>query len=168
VQLKPGYMAYANLGTAYSHAMRYLEAVEAYQKALALDSKDARVWGNLAYVYSWMNGKDELARKTFERAIELGETKRKESPRDAFVHRYLALYYAKIGKPDLALARLGTALALSPKNSEIQASAAEVYELLGRRAKALQFAKRSLALGYPRSGLERNPELAKLLQAMPQ
>lgn len=168
VQLKPNYMAYNNLGTAYSDAMRYPEAVEAYQKALALDSKDAMVWGNLAEGYSRINGKDELARKAFAEAIELGEAKRKESPRDAFVHRTLALCYVKTGQRELALARVDTALALSPKNSGIQASAAEVYELLGRRAKALQCARMALALGYPRSKLEHNPELAKLMQAIPQ
>jgi serine/threonine-protein kinase len=167
VELKPNYMAYSNLGTAYSRTMRYPEAVEAYQKALALDSKDALAWGNLAQVYSWMGGKGELTRKTFAQAIELGEAQRKESHRDALVASYLAQYYAETGQPELALARIGTALALSPKNSRIQASAAEVYELLGRRANALQYARKALALGYPRSRLESNPELAKLLQAMP-
>src|SRR5487761_2610534 len=168
VELKPNYMAYNNLGAAYIETMRYPEAAEAYQKALELDNKDAMVWGNLASVYSWMKGKDELSRKTFAQAIEIGEAKRKESPRDAFVNSYLALYYAKTGQPELALARIGTALALSPKNSGIQASAAEVYELLGKRAPALQYARKALALGYPRIKLEHNPELAKLMQAMPQ
>jgi tetratricopeptide (TPR) repeat protein len=166
VGLKPNYMAYNNLGTAFSRAMRYPEAAETYRKALALDGKDPMVWGNLAYVYSWMNGKDEEARKMFAQAIELGEAKRKERPSDASVASYLALYYAKTGQQQLALSRLGTALALSPKGSEIQAAAAEVYELLGRRAKALEFARKALALGYPKNRLERNPELAKLLQSM--
>jgi Flp pilus assembly protein TadD len=143
--------------------VHYPEAVEAYRKALELDNKDPMVWGNLGFVYSWMN--DAQAGATFARAIELGEAKRKENPRDAIVHSDLAQYYAKTGNPQLAMARLGTALALSPKVPEILATAAEVYELLGQRAKAVEFAKKSLALGYPRNRLERNPELAKLLQA---
>jgi serine/threonine-protein kinase len=167
VELKPHAMAYTNLGTAYSRAVRYPEAAEAYRKALELDSSDPMLWGNLAYVYSWMGGKDTLAQETFAHAIELGEAKRKESPRDAVVHSYLALYYAKTGNPQLARERLATALALSPKVPEIQAKAAEVYEVLGQRAKALESAKKALTLGYPKNRLERNPELSKLLKAMP-
>jgi eukaryotic-like serine/threonine-protein kinase len=165
VVLKPKglFMAYNNLGTAYSRAGRYPDAISAYKKALDLPGNNYMVRGNLAYVYSWMNGMNDQARQTFESAIQLAEEERKNSPRDPFVHSDLALYYAKTGNAQLAGQRLATALALSPDGPEILAAAAEVYELLDQRSNAIAFAEKSLQLGYSRQRLERNPELSKLM-----
>ena len=163
VEAKPGAMAWTNLGTAYSRARRYGEAVAAYRKAVDIDGGDPMAWGNLGYVYSWMPGNEAPARQAFDKAIELGEARRKSSPRDAFLHSDLALYYAKTGRAALARERLATALGLAPKGPEIRAAAAEVHELLGERRKALELAGEALALGYPRPRLERNPELAGVL-----
>jgi tetratricopeptide (TPR) repeat protein/predicted Ser/Thr protein kinase len=163
VELKPTYMAYSNLGTAYSRAKRYPDAVAAYRKALELDDKDWMVWGNLGYVYSWMHGMDSRAVEAFEHAIRLGEAARPDNPRDAFLHSDLALYYAMTGQPQLALARLGTALALAPGTGEIQAAAAEVHERLGDRDAAIADVRKALELGYRRQALQRRPELSSLL-----
>lgn len=162
VSIKPGYMAFSNLGTAYSRAGRYPEAAETYRKALALDDKDSLVWGNLGYVLSWMGGSEKQAADAFDRAIQLAEAERKESPRDASLHSALALYYAKTGKPQLASQRLSTALTLSPDTGQIQADAAEVYEHLGLRDKAIAAVRKSLELGFQRQQLLRNPELSPL------
>ncbi len=164
VSLKPSTMAYSNLGTAYSRAERYPEAAAAYRKALELDGEDWLAWGNLAYVSSWMKGMDAAAVEAFERAIRLAEAERKESPRDASLHSQLALYYAKTGDRRLSLQRLSTALTLSPGTGQIQADAAEVYELFGMREKAVAALRRSLDLGFQRQQLLRNPELSRLLE----
>lgn len=164
VELKPSYMAFTNLGTAYSRARRYPEAVAAYEKAIGLNDKDHMVWGNLAYVYSWMGPPMQAkAAAAFARAIQMAEAKRKDSPRDAFVFSDLALYYAKTGKPQLSAQRLGTALALSPGSPEIQAAAAEVSLLLGQRSQAAAYAASALKSGYSNQRLCRNPELAGLM-----
>ena len=164
VALKPTYMGASNLGTAYSRASRYAEAAAAYRKALALDDADWMVWGNLGYVLSWMGGKADDAGAAFGKAISLAEAARNENPRDAVVHGDLALYYAKTARPQLALQRLKTAVALSPDSGEIRAAAAEVHELAGRRDQAVDMARKALELGYPRQGLVRNPELTRLLE----
>lgn len=164
ISLKPSSMAYSNLGTAYSRARKYPESAAAYRKALELDDGDWLAWGNLAYVSSWMGGMDDQAARAFDRAIQLAEAERKESPRDASLHSQLALYYAKTGKPRESLRRLETALALSPAAGQIQADAAEVYELLGMREKAVTALRRAMDLGLPRQQLLRNPELSRLLE----
>ncbi|MCE7960659.1 MAG: tetratricopeptide repeat protein, partial [Acidobacteria bacterium ACB2] len=164
VAVKPSYMAYSNLGTAFSRAGRHAEAARAYREALKLDDADWMVWGNLGYVLSWTGGRDGEAGAAFERATSLAEAARKENPRDAFVHSDLALYYAKTGRRQPAQDRLKTALALSPDSGEIRAAAAEVHELLGERDVAVASAKKALELGYPRQGLVRNPELTRLLE----
>lgn len=163
IEIHPTYMAYSNLGTAYSRVERYPEAVEALQQALNIDESDWLAWGNLAYVYSWANGMSTQTTETFERAIELAEAARQQSTRDAWVHSDLALYYAKTGQKNLALQRLETAVTLSPDSGEILAAAAEAYELTGQRDKAVEFAHKAIELGYTRQQFQRNPEFANLL-----
>lgn len=162
IQLKRTVLGYSNLATAYSRTGSYKVAIDGYSKALELAQDDSLVWGNLAFVYAETNGLNDQAKQTFKRAIDLAERSRKDDPRDPVIHSSLATYYAKTGNAPLARLRIDTALTLSPRNPEIQADAAEVYELLGQRRKALEFAKRSLELGYARLRLLHNPELAKL------
>ncbi len=162
LELKPNDMAFNNLGAVYGRTGRNAEAVEAYRKAIEMNAGNYLFVGNLGMAYDRMKNEQE-ARVTLLRAIELGEKTRKENPRDALVQRRLAAYYAHLGNASAALDRIGTALALAPKSPEIQAGAAEVYEVLGQRKMALAMARRAMALGYSHKRLEQYPELARLL-----
>jgi len=164
IEIHPTYMAYSNLGTAYSRVERYPDAVEAFQQALKIDDSDWLAWGNLAYVYSWANGMTTQTTETFEHAIELAEAARQRNPRDAWVHSDLSLYYAKTGQIKLAMQRLETAVTLSPDSGEILAAVVEAYEQTGQRDKAVEFAQKAFELGYPREQFQRNPEVANLLK----
>ena len=163
IELRPSYMAYSNLGTAYSRAARYDDAAAAYRAALDIDDSDWLVWGNLAYVYSWMDGEDDQAAEAFARAIDMAEAARAADPRDFWAPSDLGLYYAKTGEAELAVQRTDTALALSEDSSQVYAAAAEVYELIGQRDKAVEFAQKALDLGYGRRQFLSNPETADLL-----
>ena len=162
-EIRPTYMAYSNLGTAYSRSKRYPDAIDAYQKALEIDDTDWLAWGNLAYVYSWVNGMDQQATETFEKAIQLAEDAQQQNPRDPFVNSDLTLYYAKTGQSELALQHLETAITLSPDSGEILAAAAEACEVIGQRDRAIELVQRSLELGFTRRQLQRNPEFGDLL-----
>ena len=161
--IRPSYMAYSNLGTIYSRSFRYPEAVEAYQQALKHNDSDWLAWGNLGYVYSWMEGKETESREAFDRAIELAEAAKEQDPRDSYAHSDLALYYAKTGRAELALQHQETALVLAPDSGEIIAAAAEALEVLGQRDKAVGLAQKALAAGFERKNFQRNPEFAALL-----
>jgi tetratricopeptide (TPR) repeat protein len=164
VALNPSYMAYSNLGTAYARAERYPEAVEAYRRALALDGSDSMVWGNLASVYSWMPGKQNEALENYGHAIRLAEAASKDSPRNAYLHGDLAIYYAKTGKAEQAAQRLSTALALAPDSAALHLTGAEVYEILGKRDQGVAHARRALSMGLSPQRLYRNREIAGLLK----
>lgn len=163
-EIRPSYMAYSNLGTAYARSVRYEDAIQAYQKALEIDDSDWLAWGNMAYVYSWIDGMEEEAERTFEKAIELAEAAKAQGSRDPYIFSDLSLYYAKTGNAELALQNQKTAVTLAPDTGEILAAAAEASETLGRRDDALKFVRRSLDSGYPMKTLQRNQELADLLQ----
>lgn len=164
IDIKPTYMAYSNLGTANSRAERYDEAVEAFNKALEIDDTDWLAWGNLAYVYSWTNGMDAKTIETFEKAIQLAEAAKQQNARDPYIYSDLALYYAKTNQPELSQQRLNTAITLSPDSGEIMAMAVEACEIIGQRDRAIEFAGKSLELGYPQQRFLRNPELVELLK----
>jgi len=165
IAIKPTFMAYSNLGSASSRAGRYQEAIEYLKKALEMDGSNWLAWGNLAYVYSWMDERDALAAETFARAIDLAEQARGQNPRDPWVHSDLALYYAKTGRAELALERLATATSLSSDSGAILAAAAEVHEILGQRDRALALIRESVELGYPVPHIRGNPELLDLVEA---
>lgn len=164
IQIRPSYVAYANLGTAYGWAKRYGKAVEAFRKALEIDGTDWLAWGNLGYAYSWMDGKDAEASGAFGHAVELAEAQRTKTPRDPLVNSDLALYYAKTGQAERSLQRIETALTLAPEAGEVLAAAAEVYELNGQRDRAVDLVNRSIGLGFPRQRFQRNPEFTALLE----
>jgi eukaryotic-like serine/threonine-protein kinase len=164
VALNPSYMAYSNLGTAYARAERYPEAVEAYRRALSMDGSDSMVWGNLASVYSWMPGRQKEALENYGQAIRLAEAASKDSPRNAYLHGDLAIYYAKTGKAELAAQRLSTALALAPDSAAMHLTAAEVYEILGKRDQGVEHARRAVRMGLSPQRLHRNREIAGLLK----
>jgi eukaryotic-like serine/threonine-protein kinase len=163
MKYKPTDMGYNNLGTAYSRTGRYPEAVGAYRKAIEMNGKNYLFHGNLAAAYHEMTGSDVEAKPLFARAIELAEEGRKQNPRDSLVHQHLASYYAKIGNGALAVQRIGTALILAPNSPDVQATAAEVYEVLGQRKKAIAAVRQSMKLGFSRQRLEQYPELVRVL-----
>ena len=162
-EIRPSYMAWSNLGTAYSRSFRYPESVEAYRQALEINDSDWLAWGNLAYVYSWMEGEELQARAAFAKAIELAEAAKEQDPRDPYVHSDLSLYHAKLGNSELALQHQQTAVILAPDSPEILVAAAETFELLGLRDEAIEMVRRALLAGLGRQRLQRNPEFAALL-----
>jgi len=80
-------------------------------------------------------------------------------PRDTDALGYLALYEAKSGEPEKAQEPISQALALAPKDVNVQSMAAEVYAVTGDQQKALDCLKSAVQGGYPRFELEHNPEL---------
>ena len=163
LSIRQTYMAWLNLAATYAEAERTDDAIEAYLKAIAIHDTDWLAWGNLAYTYSYQKNREALAVKTFEKAIKLAEEARLKSPRDPYVHSDLALYYSKTGQTTLAQQRIATAIALSPETGEIQAAAAEVFELTGQRDTAIEHVKKAIILGYSNRQLSDNPDLVGLL-----
>ena len=164
IEIRPSYMGFSNLGTAYTRVERYDDAVGAYQKAIELDESDWLAWGNLAYTYYYMGEDTSLIKETFERAITLAEEARENSPRDAYVHSDLALYYARTGQAELALERIETAMALDNENGEILLAAAETFEDIQQREQAIELLHKAFEAGITQQRVLRNPAFSDLLK----
>jgi len=87
-------VAYLNMGNILDEMQRFDEAVEAYQKAIAISPKDAAAYYNMGIAYKHA-GKPELAIFSWKKASEL-------NPGDANPQVALADYYYERGFYDLA------------------------------------------------------------------
>jgi len=100
---------------------QFSSAIPVYEKALALNDRDYRVWANLASAY-YLTGQRDSARKRFERTIELAEAQRSLNPKDATVLSELADYYSMVGKNAEALTLIQASCLLLLKISSNRAS----------------------------------------------
>jgi eukaryotic-like serine/threonine-protein kinase len=162
MSLQPTYAAASNLGTIHFGQGNYAAAARAFEKALALDDRDYRLWRNLATSYRWAPGEDGKARAAYERAAHLAEQRLGVNPRDAAVLADLADCHAILGDRARSSEELKRALAIAPDDVELQQVAAGVYEQLGDRESALRSIRLAIEGGYPREQVERDPDLSGL------
>ncbi|MCL4847840.1 MAG: tetratricopeptide repeat protein [Acidobacteria bacterium] len=162
LELFPTASAASNLGTRQFLEGRYAEAAETFERALAIDDRDYRVWRNLAAARAWVAGGKDRARAAFARAAELAELERTLDPLSAEIHADLADCYANLDKPREARAAAAEAARLGTDQAAVASSLAETYEHLGNRSAALEWIEKALALGYPVDPIERAPGLATL------
>jgi serine/threonine-protein kinase len=160
--LAPTYRAAANLGLIEFSQGRYAEAARAYEKALALESGDYRIWRGLGLSYLWAKGEKARAPEALTRAVALGQKQLEVNPKDAALLVDLADCYALLGDATRARGLLKRGLALAPDDVELQHAAAGAYEEIGDREAALRWIRRALESGYPRSRVEDDPGLAGL------
>jgi serine/threonine-protein kinase len=154
--------AMSNLGTAYFQSRRYADAARVFEDAAALDAGQYEIWGNLGDAYYWAPSMRAQAAAAYERAISLGEARRKINPRDANMLSYLAAYYAMLGKAAPAEQRISAALRIAPRDPEVLYYSALVYTQLGQRARAIAALQRAVALGYSASTIRDTPNFEPL------
>ena len=125
---------------------RYLEAAEMTRKALEMNDKDWRVWDNLLQSYQSLAQADnaQSARASTKKLLTEYVA---QHPQDAKALADLASFFAEDHLRDRAVAEINGALALAPKDSEVLLYAAEVYNDLGDRPRALGYAHESLKNG---------------------
>jgi len=110
VNLKKDPIYYSNLGLALYSQGRLLEAAEAYENALSLDSKRAARFASLAQIYRELNN-DEKAVLNFEKAS-------KKSPRNTEYLWALVEYYRKLGREEDLFNTAKKILELDPYNED--------------------------------------------------
>jgi Flp pilus assembly protein TadD len=163
IALSPGYAAYTNLGLLLYQEHRYREAVEATQQALKLNSADYFVWDNLRLAFEWLHdvsGAQSAA--SSEKSLLVNFLKL--HPQDATAESLYADILAKYGPRDEAEPHIQTALALSPRDPDILATAATTYENLGDRKMAVKLTNEAFAKGYTRQDALDDPEAQSLLK----
>jgi serine/threonine-protein kinase len=162
LELNPSYAAYANLGSLLSNQKRFSEAAVNFEKALTLNSENYLVWSWLANAYQWTNQR-EKATTALDKAFQLASRETSLKPRDPLARITLASLSAKKHLADKALGDVQTALILAPDDADVLENAALTYELLGDRAKALEFAGKALQKGYSLDHMKSDADMQGVL-----
>jgi tetratricopeptide (TPR) repeat protein len=159
LQLQPDAQAYSNLGVVYFYTGHHADSARMFEKAVELEPQNYLYRGNLADAYRWAPGLRDRAKANYVQAVGLAERDLEVNPRDTDALAYLALNQAKSGELEKARQSIGQALALAPKDVNVQSVAVEVYAVTGDKQKALDCLKGAVQSGFPRFQIEANPEL---------
>ena len=169
-RITPTGLALSNLGTAYYRLGRFTDAAAAYESALRLDAKAPLLHGNLGDAYLRLDRRTDAARE-FASARQLALAALKVNATDARWMSRAAGFEAKLGLNAEASAHAAEAVALAPRDPDVQFKQAVVAALAGDSETALRALKQALSLGfnpdvvrndYDLAGLKDSPEFAAL------
>jgi eukaryotic-like serine/threonine-protein kinase len=160
--LNPDYGAYSNLGMLYYQQKHWAESSDAYEKALKIKATDWRVWGNLGLALEWLN-QTPAASDAYARELTLLEAAVDAEPENAILQSKLGWLYSRQHRAPAAIAATNRARARAPNDPDVLVNAAETYENLGNRARAVGLVSRSLEHGKTLDELDHNPGFRRLL-----
>ena len=163
LQLAPSYEAYANLGALYSIERRFADSAEMTKKALTMNDNDWLVWDNLLQSDLW-TGQQKGAVEARAKTLKLLEQFVHDHPQNAGALAELAEFYAEDKSREKALTDINSALALTPNDSDVLLYAAGVYDRLGDRGKALEYARAGLKNGATMDDLRNRYALRELVR----
>ena len=148
-----------NLGAIRAYQKRDSEAVEYYERAVAMDPSDYVYVNvqNLADSYRRL-GRIRAAKMAYVKAMNLALGELVENPSEGYPRGFVAYCAARLGDIKRAESEIGQALKSSPGDSEVIQSAVLTYEALHQRDLAL--AVLTHASPDLLHELERHPDLA--------
>jgi eukaryotic-like serine/threonine-protein kinase len=162
VEIRKTGEATSNLATAYFQQKQFGDAATFFEEAVALDSGNYELWGNLGDAYYWAPGMRDRSAEAYRKALSLGEVQHKINPRNANMLSYLAAYHAMLGETRAAHQQIGQALQLMPRDPEVLYYAGLVYAQLGEKEEAIDALQRSVAAGYSPSAVRDTPNFTVL------
>jgi len=124
------------LGACYVGLGRLDDAIESYNKSLAINPDEAETYNNLGNAFNLAN-QTEKAIVSYKKALNL-------KPDFAEAHNNLGNVYKKIGQLNEALKRYEHALEIKPMFAEALNSMGSVFMAVGQQDKAIQYFKLAL------------------------
>ena len=159
--LEPTDIAYSNIGTAEYYLGRYPDSAAAFEKAVGLLPTHYQNWANLGDALR-LTGRTSAAAEAYGKGIALARAELATNPEDSLVHSYLALCYAKTGRPPEARGHLNESLRTEPVGPELLFNAAIVTNRLRKPDEALDYLSRARRAGFNPAIIRNEPELANL------
>jgi tetratricopeptide (TPR) repeat protein len=148
--------AYGGLGQAYQQLNQNDKAVEAYQRALAINDKDPATLNNLAWIFSEVRKKPDEALPLVTKAQQLAP----ESPEILDTLGWVQYRRGAFAEAEKTLLK---AVERSPNTGAIQFHLGMTYSRLGKRNDAISALRRAAQLDPKLGESERIPSLVKEL-----
>jgi tetratricopeptide (TPR) repeat protein len=130
-----------NFGRAYRETAFYLEAIEEFKKASALDPKSSRAHYYLGLTYLLKDGTAGFGEAAEEFRIALAS-----NPDDYFANYYLGIIHLKERRLESAVGLLEKASRIQPDNPDPYFQLGEAYLALDQRDRAIDALRKSIAL----------------------
>jgi serine/threonine-protein kinase len=161
LEVRPTAAGYSNLGTVLFFSGQYLQAAEAYRKAVALAPSDDRYRRNLGDAYLRLN--DLPAAKTaWSDAVDLVSQQMRREPGNPVLGASRALYLAKCGRAAEARAQVASSLNSHAADPALLFRCAVALELCANRLGAIRLLKDAFAHGLALSEVQTAAELDEL------
>lgn len=142
LKIKESAGALNSLGAVRAYQQRDAEALEFYKRALALNPRSYTYLVNLADSSRRQNLLQE-ADAYYRRGLELAAAELQNNPRNGRTRAFFAYFAARLGDRRRGEEEIEQALQFAPENKSVLRRAVVLYEMLGRRDRALAIAARA-------------------------
>ena len=162
IALQPHPLTYSALGRAYLYRGCPSDALINLRKAVDLDRDYFGVWANLAEGLYATEPRSEAAAAVLKRTVELSGEVLEKAPANVYARAQHAVNLARLGQARAAIQEAERAVAQSPRSHNILVLAAETFEVVGFRERALAQLERAVRTGLSLHEAEAPPGLARL------
>jgi Flp pilus assembly protein TadD len=161
ISIKPTKLAYSNLGLMHYYLRDLDRAIEDHRKAVELQPKDHLARSNLGDAL-WIAGREDDARREFERAEHLALGALRLNPNDPNLMMDLAWISAILDKPDVARELMDKVRSLAPNDPYTYYYDALVLLRANDQDAALAALETAVDKGYSRILIGAEPHLTAL------
>ena len=146
IDLDPRASAITNMSNLEFFAGNYTASIAWNRRALAMNEKSFRVWGNLAAAYERLGERKEMER-AYRNAIALVQQELKVNPNSGDLFSYLAHYQAPLGERQNAIANMRKAVEIDSSEPELWHRNAETWFSLGNEEESVRALREAVRLG---------------------
>ncbi len=137
LQIRETARALNSLGAIRAYQRRDAEAVQYYERAVAIDAQDYYFWLNLGDSTRRL-GHSVGANRSYRKAMDLAKTELEGNPKLGLTRAYVAYLAARLGDRKRAEEEITQAMELSPRETKVMRKAVLVYEALHQRDRAIE------------------------------
>ncbi len=161
IDLDPRVSAITNMSNLEFVAGNFAASLAWNRKALQMNGRSFRVWGNMAAAYERLGERKEME-AGYRKAIGLIEAELRVNPHAGELFSYLAHYQAPLGEKDKAIANMKKALETDASDPELWYRNAETWISLGNKEEAIQALRSAVHYGFRVSTLSPSSRLYAL------